>query len=301
MIRQVRRAYLGASVAAALMGLLGCDAGEVRFGPKPGSESKPDAAVARVDYELDLQLLGDRRHRVVSAIRGRDVRRLLPARRVTLRRGARVFAVVPVGRNWKRVVWRAARVESVDRQQRFTVRLEEGRLFDGLPGAMILRAGRSALKAGQVVRVHVGRGLPFGRIREVKGGQVWVRTTWLGATRDVRVSRHEVLRVSSGLQMAGPVVYRVETTHRLGSLVASERKHRWVLGAEGVVHKLPWNDVKAIRFGRRFKSGDQVRAALPVSLRLVSVIRAMDDGVRYEVGWSQTRRSVVAFSALAPP
>ena len=63
----------------------------------------------------------------------------------------------------------------------------------------------------------------------------------------------------------------------------------------------PRDDVKAIRFGRRFKSGDQVRAALPVSLRLVSVIRAMDDGVRYEVGWSQTRRSVVAFSALAPP
>jgi hypothetical protein len=132
-------------------------------------------------------------------------------------------------------------------------------------------------------------------------GRLTVATAWLGRTREVHVRREEVLAVRSGLHPAGPVVYRLGGSHRLGSLIASERKHRWILGAEGVVHHLPWTHVKPVRFGRRYQPGDQARAAVPVSLRLVSIIRALDGGVRYEVGWAQTKRQVVSFSRLAHP
>ncbi len=288
----------------------GCDLEDVRFGRKPAEKSPtPDGGLGADQYELDLGLLGDRRHRVVAAVKGRDVRQDLPPRSVRLEPGQRVFAVVPVGRDWKRVGWRAARVESVDPRDRFTVRLEEGRLFDGVPSAMLIESSSKPLAAGAVVRVHVGRGLPFGllRARGAQGGakrgtrRVTVATTWLGAAREVQARRREVLAVRSGLRPAGPVVYEIGESHRLGSLVATSRKHRWVLGAEGVVHLLPWTRVKPIRFGRRYQPGDQVRAALPVSLRLVSVIRALDGGVRYEVGWAQTKRQEVSFARLAPP
>ena len=59
--------------------------------------------------------------------------------------------------------------------------------------------------------------------------------------------------------------------------------------------------VRAISLSRRYRPGDQVRAALPIGLKLVSITRALQNDVLYEVAWAQTRRRVVAFSDVAPP
>lgn len=74
-----------------------------------------------------------------------------------------------------------------------------------------------------------------------------------------------------------------------------------MLGAEGVIHHLPWDRVKPVPIAHRYRPGDRVRAALPVGLKLASVTRALGQHVLYEVAWSQTRRTLVPFSQLAPP
>jgi hypothetical protein len=135
----------------------------------------------------------------------------------------------------------------------------------------------------------------------VQGNQVALQTVWLGEPRRVLADRWEVLPLKSGMVAASPVVYWLEDTRRIGSLVTLDQKHRWVLGAEGVIHRLPWNKVQAFDMSKVHRVGDQVLAALPVTLRLVSVIRVLDRGLRYEVGWAQTKRQVVSFAALAPP
>ncbi len=268
--------------------------GERQVGSRPQSGMAPD------EFELNLQLLGDRRHRLAHRVKGRDVRRLLPRVNLKLAKGDWVFAVLPAGNSWRRVCWRSARVTALE-QAGATVITEEGRRFNAVPPAMIVPQRKGRLKAGMVVRVHNGRQLPFGRVVGLRLGAVEVRTPWLGRSRVVSARRREVLPIREGLYPSAPVIYRFQAARRMGSLLALERKYRWVLGAEGVVQRLPWDQVKPVPITRRYRPGDRVRAALPVGLKLASVTRALGQHVLYEVSWSATRRSVVPFSQLAPP
>jgi hypothetical protein len=276
----------------------------MNFGEK-SVRRRSDASVSQADFELNLQLLGGSRHRLAHRAKGRDVRLLLPRIPLKLAPGDWVFAIVPAGRTWRRVCWRSARVTAIT-QNGATVITEEMRTFSAVPPAMIIPQRSGPLKPGQVVRAHSGRRLPFGRVVKARLTTVQVRTPWLGRSRVVRVHRREVLPVRQGLYRAAPVTYRRastrrESSRRLGSLVALERKYRWVLGAEGVVHRLRWDRVKPVDIARRYQPGDLVRAALPVGLKIASVTRALGQHVLYEVSWSQTQRALVPFSQLAPP
>jgi len=261
---------------------------------------RADGSVSKADFALNLQLLGDRRHRLAHRVKGRDVRPLLPGTPLKLARGDWVFAVLPAGQTWRRVCWRSARVTAIT-QTGATLVTEERRAFDSVPPAMIVRQIPGLLKPGQVVRVHSGRHLPFGRVATVRPGTVEVTTPWLGRSRVVSVRRREVLPIREGLYPSSPVIYRFKSTRRMGTMVTVERKYRWVLGAEGVVHRLRWDRVKSVPIARRYKPGDRVRAALPVGLKLASITRTLGRHVLYEVAWSQTRRTLVPFSQLAPP
>jgi hypothetical protein len=284
-----------------MLGVIGSGCGSPRmdFGRKK-VRRRADSTVSQADYELNLQLLGGRKHRLAHRVKGRDVRRLLPQTPLKLVRGAWVFAVLPVGRTWRRVCWRSARVTAITKTGA-TLITEEQRTFDSVPPAMIVPQRRGPVKAGQVVRVHSGRQLPFGRVATVRPGTVEVITPWLGRPRKVSVRRREVLPIREGLFPAAPVIYRLASTQRMGTLLTLERKYRWVLGAEGVVHRLSWDRVKPVPITRRYNPGDRVRAALPVGLKLASVTRALGQHILYEIAWSQTRRSLVSFSQLAPP
>ncbi len=277
----------------------GCASPRMNFGDKR-VRRRTDASVSRADYELNLQLVGGSRHRMAHRVKGRDVRLLLPRVPLKLASGEWVFVVVPAGQTWRRVCWRLARVTAITRSGA-TVITEEGRTFTAVPPAMIVPQRSDPLKPGLVVRVHSGRRLPFGRVVTVRPGSVEVRTPWLGRSRVVGVRRREVLPIRAGLYRAAPVVYRHKSTRRIGTLVTMERKYRWVLGAEGVVHRLSWDRVKAVDLGRRYQPGDRVRAALPVGLKVASVTRTLGHHVLYEVAWSQTHRTLVPFSDLAPP
>ncbi|MFH2009074.1 MAG: hypothetical protein ABI333_20965 [bacterium] len=280
--------------------LVGCGASPRMDFRKKSKSSKPDAAVSRTDLELDFRFFGDRRHRVVVRVSGRDVRSLLPSRRHRIAAGAYAFAVVPMANRWDRVCWRAVRVLTAG-EQAVSVQTEEGRRFSGVPYAMVVSGGRAALKPGQVVRVHSGRKLPFGRILEAVSGGVRVRTSWLGQARLVSARRREVLAVRPGLNPASPVVYRFDGTARIGSLILVDSKHHWVLGAENVIHRLALNQVNALDLSARHRRGDQVRVALPIGLKLVSVTRALEQHALYEVAWAQTQRRIVSFADVAPP
>lgn len=234
-------------------------------------------------------------------VEGRDVRRDLPAQPMEVKTGDRAFAVVPIGSSWQRVGWRAVRVQAVSTGGTAAVRTEEDRLIEGVPPALILPAPRERLRLGQVVRVGVGRGLPYGRVHRLEGGRVMVQTVYLGELREVAASPSEVLVVRQGPRPATPVVYGLAEGHRLGSLVAVDRKHRWVLGAEGVIHHLPWTDVTELDLDVPRRPGDVLRAAVTPDLRKVILMRELDKGLRYEVGWDGTASQVVCFSALAPP
>jgi hypothetical protein len=191
-------------------------------------------------------------------------------------------------------------VVEVSRDLGVTVRLEEGREISGVPAALIRPAGKERLILGDVVRAGIGRELPFGRVTSVEGERVVVRTVFLGELREASLARHEVLKVPSGMEMATPVVLHRPAGDIIGSLIALDQKHRWVLGPDGLIHRVPWTDVKELSVGRPLAPGDSVRAALPVSLRTVTVAKIIDAGLRYEVAWEQTRRAVVCFASIAP-
>lgn len=276
-----------------------CASPRLDFSGRRG-ELAPAPVGATDEFEVNLQLLGDRKHRLAHRDKGRDVRLLLPRIQLKLAVGNWVFALVPAGQSWQRVCWRSARVTAINRTGA-TLVTEEGRHFESVPPAMIVPQRPGPLKPGQVVRVHSGRLLLFGRVSALRPGTVKVRTPWLGRSREVSARRIEVLPVREGLFPASPVIYRHKSARQMGSLVTLERKHRWVLGAEGVVLRLGWDRVKPVPISRQHNPGDRVRAALPVGLKLASVTRVLDQHVLYEVSWSATRRSVVPFSQLAPP
>jgi len=286
------------AVAVAVLGS-GCTSPRMDFGRRRAAR-RADASVSQVDYEVNLQLLGGRRHRLAHRVEGRDVRLLLPQNPVKLVKGAWVFAVLPAGRTWRRVCWRSAQITAIT-PTGATLITEEKRTFDSVPPGMIVPQQRGPVKPGQVVRVHSGRRLPFGRVTAVRPGTVSVSTPWLGRIRVVQARPWEVLPIRDGLFPASPVIYRSRSTHRIGTLLTPEKKHRWVLGAEGVVLRLPWEWVTPLPISRKYTTGDRVRAALPVGLRLASITRVLDQHVLYEVSWSPTRRSLVPFSQLAPP
>ncbi len=269
------------------------------FGPSRAA-GRSEGPLTRADFELDMQLLGGRRHRLPHRIKGRDVRPLLPRIPLKVSPGDWVFAVLPAGKSWRRVCWRSARITAITPEGASVV-TEEGRRFAAVVPALVGTQRRGRLHVGQVVRVHSGRALPFGRVSGLGRGEVLVRTPWLGRSRVVSARRQEVLPVGKGLSRGAPVVYRVHSLGRLGALVVSENKYRWVLGAEGVLQRLPWHLVTPVPISRRYSPGDRVLAAMPKGLKLVSVTRALAQHVLYEVSWTPTQRDVVPFSQMAPP
>lgn len=289
--------------ALVLLGVLvggSCDDGEVRLGPRPDQPEARDARPFEGVSPLERLLPRGTVPVVTPAEQARDVRVLLPRRKQTVRAGDRAFAVVPIGHQWQRVGWRGVQVISVGAGGDTTVRLEEGREVAGVPPALILGAPGERPRVGEAVRAGIGRSLPFGRVHRLDGERVVVRTVFLGEVREATLAPEEILRLPAGLMPGAPVVFRQTAGHRIGSLLVEDHKHWWVLGPDGIIHRVPWTDLKPLSMDHALSSGDAVRAALPMSLRTVTVTKVLDAGLRYEVGWDQTLREVVCFSALAP-
>lgn len=270
----------------------------MRFGPRKTKRSASDAGSPRLDYEVDLALFGDRRHRVVALTRGQDMRARLDRVTRTFRPHQGVFALLPVARDWARVGWRAAEVVGAEGAGRWRLRTEGGGAFSGVPGGFMVAAERGSLRRGQTVRVHAGRSLPFGRVVSRRGDAVQVEIAWLGERREVSARRREVLPVRSGLERAGPVVYRHAGVDRLGSLVLSRRKVRWVLGAGGVVLRLPWSRVWPVTLQTDLRPGTRARSPWPVVLRAVRVDRVLHPGLLFSVRGPGVGLRRVSFAEL---